>query len=114
MVVTSSLEHDLKPLLILCGLMSVLLPAISKAELYVVVIEGLAGDGVYAEQFATQVAAVTEASKTLTTDNRVYVFPARSVTREDVLDHFTTLGTQITASDRLAVYLIPVTILHKL
>ena len=106
MVVTSSLEHDLKPLLILCGLMSVLLPEISKAELYVVVIEGLAGDAVYAEQFATQVAAVTEASKTLTADNRVHVFPARSVTREDVLDYFTTLGTQITASDRLAVYLI--------
>jgi hypothetical protein len=28
------------------------------------------------------------------------------VTREDVLEYFTTLGTQITASDRLAVYLI--------
>jgi len=106
MVVTSSLEHDLKPVLKICGLLLVLLPLISKAELYVVIIEGLGGDAVYAEQFATQVAAVTDASRTLTADDRVQVFPAPSVTREDVLNYFTTLGPLITASDRLAVYLI--------
>ena len=89
-----------------CGLLLLLLPLVSKAELYVVVIEGLGGDAVYVEQFAKQVAAVSEASKTLTTTDRLHVFPAPSATREDVLDYFTTLAGRITASDRLAVYLI--------
>jgi hypothetical protein len=106
MVVTSPLEHNLKSLRIFCGLFLVLLPVISTAELYVVIIEGLGGDVVYTEQFSTQVAAVSEASKTLTTDDRVHVFPAQSATREDILDYFTTLASRITESDRLAVYLI--------
>ena len=89
-----------------CGLLLLLLPLVSKAELYVVVIEGLGGDAVYVEQFAKQVAAVSEASKTLTTTDRLHVFPAPSATREDVLDYFDTLAGRITASDRLAVYLI--------
>ena len=89
-----------------CGLLLLLLPLVSKAELYVVVIEGLGGDAVYAEQFAKQVAAVSEASKTLTTADRIHVFPAPSATREGVLDYFTTLDSRMTASDRLAVYLI--------
>ena len=89
-----------------CGLLLLLLPLVSKAELYVVVIEGLGGDAVYVEQFAKQVAAVSEASKTLTTTDRLQVFPAPSATREDVLDYFDTLAGRITASDRLAVYLI--------
>lgn len=105
MVIASSLEHDLKTLRIYCGLL-LLLPLVSKAELYVVVIEGLGGDAVYAEQFAKQVAAVSDASKTLTTTDRLHVFPAPSVTRENVLEYFTTLAGRITANDRLAVYLI--------
>jgi hypothetical protein len=105
MVIASSLEHDLKTLRTYCGLL-LLLPLVSKAELYVVVIEGLGGDAVYAEQFAKQVAAVSDASKTLTTTDRLQVFPAPSVTREKVLDYFTTLAGRITANDRLAVYLI--------
>ena len=106
MVVTSPLEHNLKPFRNFCGLLLVLLPLISTAELYVVIIEGLGGDVLYAEQFATQVAAVSEASKTLTTDDRVHFFPAQSATREDVLDYFTKLASRITESDRLVVYLI--------
>ena len=106
MVVASSLEHNLNRLRNYCGLLLLLLPLVSKAELYVVVIEGLGGDAVYAEQFAKQVAAVSEASKTLTTADRVHVFPAPSATREDVLNYFTTLDSRMTASDRLAVYLI--------
>lgn len=106
MVVASSLEHNLNPLRIYCGLLLLLLPLLSKAELYVVVIEGLGGDAVYAEQFAKQVAAVSEASKTLTTADRVHVFPAPSATREGILDYLTTLDSRMTASDRLAVYLI--------
>ena len=96
----------MKSLRNLCGLLLLLLPLVSKAELYVVVIEGLGGDAVYTKQFATQVAAVSEASKTLTTEDRVHVFPAPSATREDILDYFTTLDSRITESDRLAVYLI--------
>ena len=106
MVVTPSLEHDLKSLRMFCGLLMVLLPLLGRAELYVVIIEGLGGDAVYTEQFATQVAAVSEASRTLTTEDRVHVFPALSVTREDVLDYFTALDAQITGSDRLTIYLI--------
>ena len=96
----------MNPLRIYCGLLLLLLPLLSKAELYVVVIEGLGGDAVYAEQFAKQVAAVSEASKTLTTADRVHVFPAPSATREGILDYLTTLDSRMTASDRLAVYLI--------
>jgi len=106
MVVASSLEHNLKTLRHYCGLLLLLLPLVSKAELYVVVIEGLGGDAVYVEQFAKQVAAVSKASETLTTTDRLHVFPAPSATREDVLDYFDTLASRITAGDRLAVYLI--------
>jgi len=106
MDVASALEHNLKTLRNYCGLLLLVLPLFSKAELYVVVIEGLGGDAVYTEQFAKQVAAVSEASQTLTTTDRLHVFPAPSATREDVLDYFTTLASRITASDRLAVYLI--------
>jgi hypothetical protein len=106
MVVASSLEHNLNRLRNYCGLLLLLLPLVSNAELYVVVIEGLGDDAVYAEQFAKQVAAVSEASKTLTTADRIHVFPAQSASREDVLGYFTTLDSRMTASDRLAVYLI--------
>ncbi len=106
MAVAASLEHDLKHTLKICVLLLALLPLIGNAELYVVIIEGLGGDVLYAEQFNQQVVSITSASKTLTTDERVHVFPAPSVTRKNVLDYFGELASQITASDRLVVYLI--------
>lgn len=106
MAVTSSLEHDLKHALKICGGLLVLLPLIGSAELYVVIIEGLGGDAVYAEQFNQQVVAITNASKTLTTDERVHVFAAPAVTRKNVLDYFSDLDVKMSASDRLVVYLI--------
>lgn len=76
------------------------------AELHVVVIEGLGGETRYAEQFARQVTAIENASRTLTLPARIRVFRADEVSRETVLAHFEALRTLLKESDQLAIYLI--------
>ena len=53
-----------------------LLPAFAMAELEVVIIEGLGGEGRYTQKFADQVDAVEAASGALTTSDRINVFRA--------------------------------------
>jgi hypothetical protein len=106
MVVTSSLGHDLKTLLKICGALLMVTPGLTNAALNVVIIEGLAGDEKYSQQFDEQVTAIARASKTMTADNRIRIFRAAAVSRQAVLDYFMTLRSEITANDQIAVYLI--------
>jgi hypothetical protein len=99
------LENDLtKRLTSLAGL--VLLPALTFAELHVVVVEGLPGDQVYAEQFDRQVMAIDTALQSVTQRERVRVFRTDEASRDAVLGHLRSLQSDIRSSDQFALFLI--------
>jgi hypothetical protein len=106
MAVAPPLEHDLKFFRNLIGVFLVVVPAIASADLHVVVIEGLGGETRYTEQFGEQVTAIVNAAESLTTSERIRVFRADEVARDDVLQHFETLKSGLAATDQLALYLI--------
>ena len=103
MDVAPPLEDDLMRRFFLSLL---LLPAISQADLEVVIIEGLGGDDRYTDQFAEQVSVIAQASQGLTDDDGVAVFRSGEFVRDDLLDHFSALEDSMTADDRLHLYLI--------
>jgi hypothetical protein len=99
------LENDLtKRFASLAGL--ILLPALTFAELHVVIIEGLPGDQVYAEQFDNQVTAISTALRSVTDAERVRVFRADDVSRDAVLGHLRSLQSELRSSDQFALFLI--------
>jgi len=106
MVVTTTLEHDLNSLCKLIGLSLLLVPVSGLAELHVVVIEGLGGEPRYAQQFAAQVTAIEDAALSLGAGERIRVFRANEVSRDDVLQYFAGLGSRVVANDQVALYLI--------
>jgi hypothetical protein len=106
MAVASPLEHDMNGFARKALAIFLLAPALAGAESYVVVVEGLGGDEEYTRQFADQVAAVATAAATMTGDANIRVFPADSVARTAVLDHFERLAGGTDAGDQVAVYLI--------
>ncbi len=93
-----------KQLASLAGLM--LLPALSFAELHAVVVEGLPGDPVYAEQFERQVTAVGMALRSVTDRERVRVFRSEEASRDAILGHLETLRSAVQTNDQVALFLI--------
>src|SRR5687768_8640791 len=83
-----------------------LLPALSHAELYITVVEGLGGMPEYQDQFDTQREDVVGAAHSMTDASRVAVFSGEEATREKVLAHFSELTNKMSADDRAAIYLI--------
>jgi len=83
-----------------------LLPLVSLGEFHVVIIEGLAGDPVYAEQFEQQISAITTASRSVTEPDNVHVFRTNDVSRDAVLGHLESMQSGMGADDRFALYLI--------
>ena len=88
----------------LAGLL--LLPALTFAELHAVVVEGLPGDQVYAEQFDRQVTAISTALLSVTEPERVRVFRSDDVSRDAVLGHLRSLQSGVRSSDQFALFLI--------
>jgi hypothetical protein len=77
------------------------------AELYYLIVGGLGGDPLYAEQFAAVTQSMATAARRSTgDDNRVVVLSGESATREAVLAALNDLAAKTQASDRLAVFLI--------
>lgn len=106
MAAAAPLEYDLKSLRHTIGMLLMALPAAAIADVHVVVIEGLGGEDRYATQFAEQVRAIVDAAETLTVQPRIRVFRADEVARDDVLDYFAKLASDISAADQVALYLI--------
>lgn len=106
MVAAAPLEHYLKFLRQSMSVLLLALPATALPDLHVVVIEGIGGEPRYAEQFAEQVEVIVNAAKSLTPDRRIRVFRADQATREDVLDYFATLESDVSDSDQVALFLI--------
>ena len=100
------LEHDLKFLCRTIGVLLIVVPVAAFGEMYVVVIEGLGGEPRYTEQFAEQVAAIEGAARGLTASNRVRLFRADEVSRDEVLQYFEGLKDSISRDDQIALYLI--------
>jgi hypothetical protein len=90
----------------LAAAMIALVPAIAAAEYYVVVLEGLGGNDIYAEQFADQVASIEDAARGLAGEGDVRIFRSGSYTREDVIAHFSNLAASAGSDDRLALFLV--------
>lgn len=84
----------------------VLLPMHASAELHVVVVEGLGGEPRYAEQFDNQVVAIENASRTVTSSERIRIFRTADASRAAILAYFDSLAQTITGNDQLLVYLI--------
>lgn len=89
----------------LAGLLS-LLPVVATAELHVVVVEGLGGEPVYAEQFDQQVAAISAASRSMTDASRIRVFREDDALRDQILDYFESLRLSVDPSDQVALFLV--------
>ena len=83
-----------------------LAPGVAAAAYYVVVLEGLGGNDIYAAQFADQVASIEDAARGLAGDGDVRIFRSGAYTREDVMAHFSDLAASVSSDDRLALFLI--------
>ena len=83
-----------------------LAPLLVKADLHVVIVEGLGGDPAYAAQFSAQADAIEAASSTLTADDNIKSFRGESATRDVILSHFEGLESRLTANDQISVFLI--------
>lgn len=105
MVAAASLEHDLNSrIALLCFLLTAPLSAF--AELHVVIVEGLGGDPLYAQQFSAQVDAIEAAASSLTADNRIHTFRGNAASRDAIVEHLENLRDGIGANDQLNVFLV--------
>ena len=80
------------------------LPA--QAELYVTIVQGLGGEPRFEEQFHEQSRIIAEESAALTDDDKIMLFTGEDATRDNLLQHFSSISSQMTDADRAAVYLI--------
>jgi hypothetical protein len=99
------LENDLMTRLTIAGTL-VLLPVLAAAEMHVLVVQGLAGDPAYAEQFADQVSAIHAAAQSVTDADLVHVLRGDGVSRDAVLENLQSKASEIRADDRFALFLI--------
>ena len=81
-----------------------MLPVLSAAELHVVVVEGLGGNDIYGQQFATQADAI--AGALAAPDSTVTVFRDGDYGREDIIGHFRELASRAAGDDRVAFFLV--------
>ena len=86
--------------------MLVLLPVLAAAEMHVLVVQGLAGDPVYAGQFADQVTAIQSAAQSVTDADRVHVLRGNDVSRDAVLEHLQSKASEMQSDERFALFLI--------
>ena len=73
----------------------VLLPVLAAAEMHVLVVQGLAGDPAYAEQFADQVSAIHAAAQSVTDADLVHVLRGDGVSRDAVLENLQSKASEI-------------------
>lgn len=106
MVAAATLGNDLNRTSAITIILLAMLPYSSRAELNAVLIEGLAGESRYGEQFGEQVTAIDAALKTLTDDDRIRIFRGKEADRETILIYFETLASTIDKDDQLALFLI--------
>lgn len=112
MAAATAMEHNLRihgfimpVFLLLAGaLMLAATPVL--AELDVVIVEGLGGELLYSEQFDAQVSALEQASRSVTTDDRIRVFRVSDASKVSVLAHFELLSSRSSADDTLAIYFV--------
>lgn len=104
MAVASPLENDLTRIPVIAVLL--LAPVIAAAELHALVVEGLAGDPVYAEQFERQGRSVADAIETQAGDGNVRLLRSGDATRESVLERLAELQGALQASDQFVLVLL--------
>jgi hypothetical protein len=90
----------------LAATLALLAAAQASAALHVVIVEGLAGEAVYATQFATQTAVIREAVANLADEQHVRVLSGTGASQPAVRALFKSLASAARADDRLALYLI--------
>jgi hypothetical protein len=83
-----------------------MMPGAAMAELYVVVLEGLGGNDMYAGQFAEQVETIEGAAAGLAASDGIRIFRSGTFGRDDVVAHFSDLASTTGSDDRLALFLI--------
>lgn len=105
MVVAATLENDLSPRYLL-AIALLLAPLVAAARLHVVVVEGLAGEPGYGEQFDRQVDAIVAAADSLAGDGSVHVLRGADVSREAVLARIEAAGDGLGSNDWLALFLV--------
>ncbi|MBN4075155.1 MAG: hypothetical protein COA71_00890 [SAR86 cluster bacterium] len=76
------------------------------AELYVTIVQGLAGEPAFGENFHSQSQTIADASASLTDAEKITFFNGENATRENLLSHFSELSNTMNEDDRAAVYLI--------
>jgi hypothetical protein len=74
--------------------------------MHAVIVEGLPGDQVYAEQFDRQVTAIGMALRSVAERERVRVFRADDASRDAVLGHLRSMQSEVSANDQLVLILI--------
>ena len=90
-----------------CVLLSALLAgSLARAEMHVVIVEGLGGNDLYADQFAKQVEAIAAASATVADAADIRIFRAADVSRDAVIAHLDALAGTVDANDQVALYLV--------
>jgi hypothetical protein len=105
MAVAAPLENNLTRRIAMV-LSLVWLPLLAPAAMHVVVVEGLAGDEVYAEQFEQQVAAIGAAANSITEDNRVHLLRGDNAARDHILEQLDAMKANMHADDWFALFLI--------
>ena len=90
----------------LVAAVAMLAAASASAALQVVVVQGLAGEGTYATQFATQTAAIRNAAVVLGDEQHVHVLAGTNATATAVAALLKSLASTAGGDDRLALYLI--------
>lgn len=90
----------------LFALALMLAPLAARADLHVLVVEGLGGEAQYASEFDSERQAIVKASGSLTSANMIVSLNGEAATKERIATEFKTLAKTLKADDRLAVYLI--------
>jgi hypothetical protein len=91
---------------ILAGLLLALIGSNARAELSVVIVEGLGGEAIYQKQFNKEAMAIQQASTRITNAERVQWLSGSAATRANIVAVMKQLATSLKEEDRLALYLI--------
>lgn len=83
-----------------------LAPMSARAALHVVIVEGLAGEPQYAQQFDAQAHAFAQAAGSLAAPEDIRVLTGAAATRAAMLSYFNALRSRLQPSDRLTLYLV--------
>ena len=105
MVTTPPLEDDLITRLTLLFVIA-LSPLLAMAEMRVVVVEGLAGEPAYGEQFDQQITAIRTAAASMTSADNIHILRGDDATRDAVLQRIESASSGIGPNDWFALFLI--------